>query len=152
MFLTTTASAVVPSVLMTAGVLLITAVVRGAWMVLASCANSGCFFRMCCTILVWDTKETHVISQPVTLKVYCLIQYLPCCCTVWHSAGNRQVLLLLCQSAECAYLAWGLAHQEQLAATFEYLEATLHQDGSSGCELSSYWHFCIPETESTCKK
>lgn len=35
-FLTTTASAVAPSALMTAGALLITAVVRGVWMVLAS--------------------------------------------------------------------------------------------------------------------
>lgn len=46
-FLTTTASAVVPSALMTAGALLITAVVRGVWMVLVSWANSGCFFLMC---------------------------------------------------------------------------------------------------------
>lgn len=45
---------------MTAGALLITAVVRGAWMVLASWANSGCFFLMCWTILVWDTRTQKV--------------------------------------------------------------------------------------------
>ena len=45
--LTTTASAVVPSELMTAGALLITAVVKGACMVLVSWANSACFFLMC---------------------------------------------------------------------------------------------------------
>ena len=51
--LTATASEVVPSALMTAGVLLMTAAaaaVSGVWMV--SWPNSGCFFRMCCTILV----------------------------------------------------------------------------------------------------
>lgn len=47
---------------MTAGALLITAVVRGVWMVLASWANSGCFFLMCWTILVWDISTQRVIS------------------------------------------------------------------------------------------
>lgn len=50
--LTTTASVVVPSDVMTAGVLLMTVVAKGAWMLLVSCANSGCFLRMCCTIFV----------------------------------------------------------------------------------------------------
>lgn len=50
--LTTTASAVAPSALMTAGAVLITAVVRGVCTLLPRWANSGCFFLMCCTILV----------------------------------------------------------------------------------------------------
>ena len=49
--LTATASEVVPSALMTVGVLLMTAAaVRGVWTVIW--LNSGCFFRMCCTIFV----------------------------------------------------------------------------------------------------
>lgn len=50
--LTTTVSPVALSVVNTAGVALITAVVRGGCKVLGSWAYSGCFFRMCCTILV----------------------------------------------------------------------------------------------------
>lgn len=51
--LTTTVSPVALSVVKTAGVALITAVVSGVCKVLGSWAYSGCFFRMCCTILVW---------------------------------------------------------------------------------------------------
>ena len=51
--LTTTVSPVALSVVKTAGVALITAVVSGVCRVLGSWAYSGCFFRMCCTILVW---------------------------------------------------------------------------------------------------
>lgn len=42
---------------MTAGALLITAVVSGVWMVLASGAKFGCFFLMCWTILVYWRKK-----------------------------------------------------------------------------------------------
>lgn len=62
-FLTTTASAVAPSALMTAGAELITAAVRGACMPLPSWANSGCFFLMCWTIFVWGAKKKSLTGS-----------------------------------------------------------------------------------------
>lgn len=87
--LTTTASAVAPSALMT-GAELITAVVRGVWMALASWVNSGCFFLMCCTILVCRRKRRFITNygdvenQPSSAK-----RGSPCCCTAWRSVGSR---------------------------------------------------------------
>lgn len=62
--LTTTVSPVALSVVNTAGVALITAVVSGVCKVLGSWAYSGCFFRMCCTILVWKiTGKPRIITR-----------------------------------------------------------------------------------------
>lgn len=87
-FLTTTASAVVPSALMTAGALLITAVVRGVWMVLASWANSGCFFLMCWTILVWskEYRQLQADTGAVAWKqIFCIV----------HICSNKQTVIQL---------------------------------------------------------
>lgn len=91
--LTTTASAVVPSALMTAGALLMTAAVRGVWMLLTSCANSGCFFLMCWTILVWRYKHRALSDWIRIVNELMFVELL-----LWQS--SMPTLLLYCL-AQC---------------------------------------------------
>lgn len=61
-FLTTTVSPAVLSAVNTVGAALITAVVNGTCIVLVGiCANSGCFLRICCTILVCEEVERGLL-------------------------------------------------------------------------------------------